>query len=164
MELTTKEVGDLCQKVIPPNQFQFTLKLLKDEEGSYYLNKLFEIAKTTKSITTNEELVNKDGTHNLGLHYFLGNTDIYISQIYEDGTTFGYTILNGDIQMSEWGYSSLEEITKASRFIELDYNTKEKTIEEALYKKYPDFFENPQKKIKKTKSSKSSEKDITRER
>lgn len=153
MELSTKEVGDLCKKVIPPNQFQFTLKLLKDEEDSYYLNKLFEIAKTTKSITTNEELVNKDGTHNLG----------YVSQIYEDGTTFGYTILNGDIQMSEWGYSSLEEITQASRFIELDYNTKEKTIEEALYKKYPDFFKNPQKKIKKTKSSKSSEKDISRE-
>lgn len=158
MELSTKEVGDLCQKVIPPNQFYFTLEMLKEEEGSYYLNKLFEIAKTTKSITTNEELVNKDGTHNLGLHYFLGNTDIYVSQIYEDGSTFGYTILNGDIQMSEWGYSSLEEITQASRFIELDYNSTEKTIEEALHKKYPDYFENPQKENKKIKS-----KSITRD-
>ena len=161
MELSTKEVKDLCEKVVPPNQFRFTLELLKQEEGSYYLNKLFEIAKTTKSITTNEELVNKDGTHNLGLHYFLGNTDIYVSQIYEDGSTFGYTILNGDIQMSEWGYSSLEEITQASRFIELDYNSKEKTIEEALYKKYPDYFENPQKENKKIKS-KSTKRDYSR--
>lgn len=161
MELSKKEVRDLCEKVVPPNQFRFTLELLKQEEGSYYLNKLFEIAKTTKSITTNEELVNKDGTHNLGLHYFLGNTDIYISQIYEDGSTFGYTILNGDIQMSEWGYSSLEEITQASRFIELDYYSKEKTIEEALYKKYPDYFENPQKENKKIKS-KSIKKDYSR--
>ena len=161
MELSTKEVRDLCEKVVPPNQFRFTLELLKQEEGSYYLNKLFEIAKTTKSITTNEELVNKDGTHNLGLHYFLGNTDIYVSQIYEDGSTFGYTILNGDIQMSEWGYSSLEEITQASRFIELDYNSKEKTIEEALNKKYPDYFENPQKENKKIKS-KSIKRDYSR--
>ena len=63
--------------------------------------------------------------------------------------------------MSEWGYSSLEEITQASRFIELDYNSKEKTIEEALYKKYPDYFENPQKENKKIKS-KSIKKDYSR--
>ena len=81
MELSTKEVRDLCEKVIPPNQFRFTLELLKEEEGSYYLNKLFEIAKTTKSITTNEELVNKDGTHNLGLHYFLGTYHRFMKMV-----------------------------------------------------------------------------------
>lgn len=45
------------------------------------------------------------------LHYFVRDTHIYVAEYRpEEGLLFGYTILNGDLQMAEWGYSSLDEM------------------------------------------------------
>ena len=119
--------------VIPPAQYRFTLELTQGEEGEFFKKKLKDIADTYRRINTDRTLVNEDGTHNVGFRYFLGNTEIYISQIYTDGIGFGYTILNGDLQMSEWGDSSIEEITSVP-FIEMDYHIPEgATIERLLY-------------------------------
>ena len=131
---------EICKKVIPPNQYEFTLELTKGEEGEFFKNKLKEIADTYRKINVDEELVNKDGTHNVGFRYFLGNTEIFLSEIDSDGIGFGYNILNGDLQMSEWGSTSLEEI-KSIPFIEMDYHVPEgSTIEGMLYKEHPDYF------------------------
>ena len=139
---------DICKMVIPPAQYRFTLELAQGEEGEFFKKKLKEIADTYRKINTDRELVNEDGTHDVGFRYFLGNTEIYISQIYTDGIGFGYTILNGDLQMSEWGDSSIEEITSVP-YIEMDYHIPEDaTIERLLYERHPDYFENPdQKKV-----------------
>ena len=138
-ELTVEDL-ELCKKVIPPSQYNFTLELTKGEEGDFYKGKLKEIAETYRKINTDNELINEDGTHNVGFRYFLGNTEIYISEIDSEGIGFGYNILNGDLQMSEWGSTSMDEILSIP-FIEMDYHVdKDTTIEEMLYKGHPEYF------------------------
>ena len=138
-ELTVEDL-EICKKVIPPSQYNFTLELTKGEEGDFYKGKLKEIAETYRKINTDNELVNEDGTHNVGFRYFLGNTEIYISEIDSEGIGFGYNILNGDLQMSEWGSTSMDEILSIP-FIEMDYHVdKDATIEEMLYKGHPEYF------------------------
>ncbi|MCQ2082106.1 MAG: hypothetical protein MJZ11_10640 [Lachnospiraceae bacterium] len=63
-------------------------------------------------------------------HYFVGGTDIFITER-EGNELFGYTILNGDYEMSEMGYSSLAEL-KSIRVLNLDFHWEPKTLREAL--------------------------------
>lgn len=136
----SEEDFKICRKVIPPSQYKFTLDLANGEEGEFFKNKLKEIADTYRKINVDNELVNKDGTHNVGFRYLLGSTEIFLSEIDSDGIGFGYNILNGDLQMSEWGSTSLEEITSIP-FIEMDYHVPEgATIEGMLYKEHPEYF------------------------
>ena len=138
-ELTEEDLA-ICKKVIPPSQYNFTLELTQGEEGEFFKNKLKEIADTYRRINVDEELVNEDGTHNVGFRYFLGSTEIFLSEIDSDGIGFGYNILNGDIQMSEWGSTALDEITSIP-FIEMDYHVPAcSTIEGMLYKEHPENF------------------------
>ena len=57
-------------------------------------------------------------------HYFLGGTDWYIAEYDPDERIFfGYTVLNNDYQNAEWGYTSLDELSKINvRGIEVDRN------------------------------------------
>ena len=138
-ELTEEDLA-ICKKVIPPSQYNFTLELTQGEEGEFFKNKLKEIADTYRRINVDEELVNEDGTHNVGFRYFLGSTEIFLSEIDSDGIGFGYNILNGDLQMSEWGSTALDEITSIP-FIEMDYHVPAgSTIEGMLYKEHPEYF------------------------
>ena len=75
-------------------------------------------------------------------HYFYGGTDIYICEYDGDEDMFGYTILNGDLANSEWGYTSLSEIISIPP-MNIDYHFEEQTIEAALYRRYPDHFKKP---------------------
>lgn len=138
-ELTPEDI-ELCKKVIPPAQFKFTMELTEGEEGEFFKNKMKEIADTYRRINTDSELINEDGTHTVGFRYFLGDTEIFLSEIDSDGIGFGYNILNGDLQMSEWGSTSLEEIMKIP-YIEMDYHVPANaTIEQMLYSEHPEYF------------------------
>lgn len=140
----TEEDLDICKMVIPSEQYKFTIELTQGEEGEFFKQKLKDIADTFRKINTDEELRNENDTHNVGFRYFLGDTEIYISQIYTDGIGFGYTILNGDLEMSEWGDSSIEEIISIP-FIEMDYHVpKDATIEQMLHNRHPDYFPAPE--------------------
>jgi hypothetical protein len=75
-------------------------------------------------------------------HYFYGGTDIYICEFDGVDEMFGYTILNGDLHNSEWGYTSLSEIT-AIPVMNIDYYFEGQSIEAALYCQYPDYFKKP---------------------
>lgn len=142
----TKEDLILCTKVIPYAQLRYTVELTHGEEGEHFKQFLKSVADTYRKINTDEELVNKDGSHNVGFHYFLGSTDVFVSQIGNDGRAFGYSILNGDCQMSEWRYLDLNDIKKVP-FIEMDYYVpKGKTVEKMLYEKHPDYFPKPKEK------------------
>lgn len=71
-------------------------------------------------------------------HYFIGSTDIFITE--RDGDElFGYTILNGDYEMSEFGYSFLPEL-KGLSLLNLDFYWEPKTLREAL-KNVSEYFE-----------------------
>ena len=66
------------------------------------------------------------------LHYFYGGSDWWITEVdYNEGIFFGYAILNGDSEMGELGYMSIEELTTTSG-IQLDFFWDKKTLTEAL--------------------------------
>lgn len=44
------------------------------------------------------------------LHFFIGGSDWYISEYNGDDLFWGFAILNGDDQNSEWGYISFSEL------------------------------------------------------
>jgi hypothetical protein len=75
-------------------------------------------------------------------HYFCGGTDMYICEFDGSDEMFGFTILNGDLHNSEWGYISLSEITGIPA-MNIDYHFEEQSIEAALYRKYPGHFKKP---------------------
>ena len=76
-------------------------------------------------------------------HYFYGSTDIYICEYNRKNYMFGYAILGGDLNNSEWGYFDLTELT-GNLYYNIDYHFQEQSIEAALYTSYPDYFEKPQ--------------------
>ena len=75
-------------------------------------------------------------------HYFFGGTDIYICEFDGEDLMFGYTILNGDLENAEWGYTSLSEIKRIPH-LNIDYHFPVQTIEAALYKAHPDYYKKP---------------------
>jgi len=76
-------------------------------------------------------------------HYFYGKTDFYICEYNKENLMFGYVILNGDLDNSEWGYFGLSDLTEVPQF-NIDYYFEEQSIEAALYKKYPKHFKKPE--------------------
>ena len=77
-------------------------------------------------------------------HYFFGGSDFYVCEYDpKDGLMFGYGILNGDLQNSEWGYFSVLEFAQ-SKYLNIDYHFPPQTIEAALYSAYPKHFKKPQ--------------------
>ena len=68
----------------------------------------------TESIPLKEKLIH--------LHFFIMDTDFFICE-YDGGTTFwGFVILNGDMQMSEWGYINYQDVSsiKVAGVFEVD--------------------------------------------
>lgn len=91
----------------------------------YRLKKIIDempVTYQTEDTTLDEKMV--------WLHYFYGGSDWYIVEKdmgdfrgQKDPVqhqAFGYSILNGDHQMAEWGYISIEEL-KSTNKIELDF-------------------------------------------
>jgi hypothetical protein len=90
-----------------------------------------ELAKIPVFYST-EEVPLKDKI--IYMHFFIGGCDWYAAEYDpESQTFFGFAILNDDLEMAEWGYFSLEELSglKVS-FLEVDrdlYFTPKKAIE-----------------------------------
>lgn len=144
IELSNEDIS-IAQKLIPSEQLRTTLQLCNGEEGDFYKQKILDVVNIFKNNSTWEkENIDKNGEHPLLLHYFHpSGTDIYLSEIDKDLYGFGYTILNGDYQCSEFGDSFIPEITKIPN-MELDYNTNARdTIEKALFHKDNYYFEKP---------------------
>jgi len=56
------------------------------------------------------------------MHFFIGGCDWYAAE-YDPGSNafFGFAILNGDMEMAEWGHFSLEELDSIKvKFLEID--------------------------------------------
>ena len=46
------------------------------------------------------------------LHFFIGGCDWYICEYDGEDLFWGYAILNGDLEMAEWGYISFDELKR----------------------------------------------------
>jgi len=55
---------------------------------------------------------------------------------------FGYAILNGDLQFSEWGYFLRTDLINTPLY-NIDYHFENQSIEAALYTAYPHHFKKP---------------------
>ena len=67
------------------------------------------------------------------LHFFFGTCDWFIAEFDGKETFFGFAILNGDIEMAEWGYisfDSLKAIEINARQVENDSGWKVKKSSE----------------------------------
>lgn len=56
------------------------------------------------------------------MHFFMGGSDWYIAEYDPDERMFfGFAVLNGDWEMAEWGYISLDELLSIKQgFVEVD--------------------------------------------
>ena len=82
------------------------------------------------------------------LHYFNPSSDWYITELDKENLMgFGYAILNGDTQMSEFSYISLIELTEkfdgVSQMLQpnLDQYFTPKTLNQIFHEKYPSLAE-----------------------
>jgi hypothetical protein len=78
-----------------------------------------ELAKLPAFYTT-ENVPLKDKV--IRMHFFVGGCDWYAVEYDPDSQMFfGFVILNNDLEMSEWGYFSLEELDEIRiTFIQVD--------------------------------------------
>ncbi|MDR0496218.1 MAG: hypothetical protein LBH42_01235 [Treponema sp.] len=130
-------IPEAVAALIPCGQLYVTKKSIKEFQDA--------IHRLLIALQLCPEIGATDGAkeHPAIFHYFYGGTDIYICEYDGIDLMFGYTILNGDLECSEWGYTSLSEITRLPQF-NIDYHFPVQTIEAALYKSYPDYFKKPQ--------------------
>lgn len=77
---------------------------------------LFALPKmySTEKVKSDDKLIR--------MHFFLGGSDWYIAE-YDSSSRmfFGYSVLNGDWEMSEWGEISFDELVSVKQgFLEVD--------------------------------------------
>jgi hypothetical protein len=125
-----------AERLIPYSQLIITREI--PEAYSDAIERLNAIAQLIPGIGKTDGMKE----HPAALHYFYAGLDFYIAEFDGNDLFFGYAILNGDFENSEFGYSSLSKI-KSNTFINLDYYFKSQSIEQALYTKYPTYFGKP---------------------
>lgn len=104
-----------AKKFLPKGQYSLVLQNTRGEEGEHFKQIIKTISEKARAIKGKTEILDKDGKHPLAFKYtFPNDTKFYISEWNGDDEVFGYTVLKGDTQMSEWGYSSLSEIRDLS--------------------------------------------------
>lgn len=129
---------------MPVAEFQTVLNNSKKGEEKEHFKKIVkDTFNTIKKVVENavdESSYNEETElHDKGfLHYFAGGNDWYISEVAEDGIAYGYAVLNGDTQNSEFGYINLKDVLKV-RGVELDlYTDQSKSMEHAICRNYPE--------------------------
>jgi ppGpp synthetase/RelA/SpoT-type nucleotidyltranferase len=72
------------------------------------------------------------------LHYFSSGSDWYITELDKTtGEAFGYVILNGDTQNSEFGYIDIKDLVSNNK-IEIDLYWSLQTLNEIFEKRFPE--------------------------
>ena len=113
-EITPEDLK-YAKAFLPKGQYALVLQNTQGEEGEHFKQIIKAIADKARSIEGKSEIIDKSGKHPLAFKYTFGsNTTFYVFEWDGSDEVFGYTVLNGDTQMSEWGYSSLGEIRDLS--------------------------------------------------
>ena len=133
---TLKTITATVAALIPADQLKVTKANLSAFSDS--------IESLEKSLKKCPNIGQTDGLpeHPAIFHYFCGPTDIYICEYDKNDLMFGRAILGGDLNNSEWGYFNLSELTRIP-YLNIDYCFDQKSIEAALYLKYPAYFKKP---------------------
>ncbi|WP_163318780.1 hypothetical protein [Dysgonomonas sp. 520] len=85
----------------------------------------------------------KEQSTTVHAHFFYAGCDWFIlSWNRDDDILYCYAILNCDVEMSELGYTLLSDLKEHGR-IELDFYWEKKSLAQAKYDKYPEYFPEP---------------------
>lgn len=120
------------------------------QESDCFINTFNSLGKLIESMPVTYG--NQKGLDSLVyLHYFIGGCDWYITEKdVEDGVSqaYGYSILNGDLEMAEFGYISISELKsivhyagewrgdlRVPVYVELDLHFEPQTLRSILAKK-----------------------------
>lgn len=144
MELTSEDLKN-ARALIPKEQYQVILGYTQGEEGEHFKNIIKEISSKAEAIKGKREILTEDEKHPLAFKYTIGASSFYFSEWDGEDELFGYAVLNGDTQNSEWGYTSLEELKNAggkdingfSVMPEMIFYGLEDTIEKQISVDYP---------------------------
>ena len=119
--------------LIPAVQLSITKENIQEFTGA--------IRRLETSLNNCPNMGETDGMkeHPAIFHYFYSSTDIYICEYDRKDYMFGYAILSGDLQNSEWGFFDLNDLTSIPEY-NIDYHFTEQSIEAALYSAYPSYF------------------------
>ena len=138
--------GNDIEKLIP----YYQLQALKEGERQIasgkrdeplFLDTLNEAYKLVPKIYAQD---GKDLNAVAYFHYFIGGTDVYITELDKDSLMgFGYTILNGDTQMSSLGDVYIPELTDKSlgnafNNMNIDQYFNPQTLNQIFQSKYPE--------------------------
>jgi len=129
---TTTDVNKimpLIQHFIGRSQLAAMGSGARGEEGQFFKDKFLEIAKTIQDMPATYQAREKGNNAQAVLHYFKGGSDWYIIEKDKEESqdqAYGYAILNGDTEMAEVGYISIEELIENN--VELDLYWTPKTL------------------------------------
>ena len=141
-----EQIPKIVRDFMPIHQQKLLVSIHTEEHWKTFENLEAQIKQLPKLYGT-ESVKNKI----VHLHYFYGGSDWFIIEGGEDDGEylfFGYAVLNGDTQMSEYGYISRDELVNSAK-VELDFFWETKTITEALAEAYPEEFGEKGKNTKK---------------
>ena len=128
MQASLKMQAAIAAPVIRPFLSRVQLAVMADacrgEEGTLFLQKFIDLAQQIDAMPKTYEQDGKGDQATAHLHYFLNGSDWYITEKDMDGgieQAFGFAILNGDDEMAEVGYISIEEITRCGAELDLHF-------------------------------------------
>lgn len=149
------DIPENAKLLIPPQQLSLIKGLTKGEEGEYFISVLDNVNQLgqkleKRNLEKEQREFDKQSKNSAEvksyykdvalpiLHYFNGNSDIYVYEWNKkDRLFYVYTILNGDTQNAEFGYQSMDEIFANYGFgrnFELDLYFTPKPIRDILNK------------------------------
>lgn len=123
------------ENFINPVQLRVIRSLTKGEEGQFFKDKMDEILNTVNTMPKTGETDGQGHKAIVHLHYFYGGSDWWITERdmeVKQYQAFGYACLNGDWEMSEFGYISIEELKDLGA--ELDLYWTPISVQEAIEK------------------------------
>lgn len=147
-ELTAEDLKN-ARTLLPKEQYQVVLGYTQGEEGEHFKGIIKEISSKAEAIKGKTEILTEDEKHPLAFKYTIGSSSFYFSEWDGEDKLFGYVVLNGDTQNSEWGYTSLEELKNAGEknrngfpiMPEMTFYGLEATIEKQISVDYPELSE-----------------------
>lgn len=148
LELTDNDLKN-ARALLPREQYQLVLSYTQGEEGEHFKGIIKEISSKAEAIKGKSEILTEDEKHPLAFKYTVGNSRFYFSEWDGGDELFGYVVLKGDTQNSEWGFTSLEELKNAGGrdsngfpvLPEMTFYGLEETIEKQISIDYPELSE-----------------------
>lgn len=119
---------NVVKPFFPKSELRVVVDALEDEEGSFFAQKLLELATIINSMPKTYQTREHGGEATVHLHYFVGGCDWYITEkdMEGDGTeqAFGWAVLNNDLMNAELGYISIAELVELGAELDLYWTAK----------------------------------------